>query len=212
MRKNFLAIVFLLGIYPLFAQTKFGVKAGGLLSNFAYEGVGLSSPGTQGDAKLSYLVGVAAAFPISDRLSLQTDLLYSREGAQTGFVTIMNETSRTSDHLHYLSVAPLLCYRVINKLHISVGPEVSYLIGAYQRSELLGSTSTFLSYRPLDLAVNFDVQYHLLEKWSVGLRYNLGVYDVTKRFEVISFDDMPIVIDSNVYNRSVQLSLYYWLR
>lgn len=212
MKKTFFILALSTLSLAASAQVKFGIKAGGLLSNFAYRGVGLSSSDGQPDTKLSYLLGTAVAFPIGDHLSLQTELLYSKKGARTGFISALGETSRTRDQLHYLSVAPLLRYRVVDRLDVGVGPEVSYLIGSYERTELLGSRPTLMPYRSLDLAVNFDAQYHLLERWSVGLRYNLGVYDVTDRFEIVSFDDEVFVIDGDVYNRSVQLSLYYWLR
>ena len=212
MKKVLFTTAFFLSLSPLFAQLRIGVKAGGLFSNFAYQGVGLSSSGTRGDATFSYLAGVAAVFPISDRLSLQTDLLYQRKGAQTGLVMAMNQTSRVSEHLHYLSFTPLLRYRIINTLHLGIGPEVSYLLGVYRRSELLGSSPSFLAYHPLDLAVNAEVHYQPLKKWSVGLRYNLGLYDVTERFEVMTLIGQTFMIDDDTYNRSAQLSLYYWFR
>ncbi len=204
-------IVVFLSMSPLFAQLKIGMKAGGTLTNFATEGIGLSS-GNYAEANFSYVAGATTKFPLNDRLSLQTDLLYGRKGAQTGFVTALNETSRTSDHLHYISITPLLHYQITSKLYVGAGPEISYLIGSYERSQLLGSRSTLIDYQPFDLAVNFDVQYHLLKKWSVGLRYNLGIYDITERFERTFSDDEVFVIDSDVYNRSIQLSIYYWLR
>lgn len=213
MKNTILVALLTLLVNPLFAQVKLGVKAGGLLSNRAAEGIRFNFPGASGDTKLSYLTGAVLAVPLSDRFSAQAELLYSKKGMRSGFVEARGQTSRATDNLHYLSVPLLLRYHLIEQLSIGLGPEVSYLLGAYQRSQVLGSRPNRMFYEPLDVAINLDVQYTLLDKVSLGLRYNVGVYDVAKRVEFISFGgNEPVVIDNVFYNRSLQLVLTYWLK
>lgn len=211
MKKTGLTLLFLISLFPLFAQLKIGVKAGGVLSNIAGEGIGFSSSGTRDNAKLSYLVGGVLALPIHERFGVQAELLYSKKGLRfDGF-----ENEKVRNHYHYLSLPLLLRYRIVERLSVALGPEVSYLLGAYQRSDAFGNSDLngfSRTYKPLDIAINLDVQYDLSDKLALGLRYNVGLYDITERIEGVIIDGELSVIDDDVYNRSVQLSLYYWLR
>ena len=212
MKKVILIALLALGSFPLLAQVKVGVKAGALMSNIAPDGIRFNFPGARGDTKLSYLAGAVLAVPLSGQFSTQAELLYSNKGRRSGWVGAQGQTSRAFDNLHYLSVPLLLCYRLIEQLSVGLGPEVSYLLGAYQRSHV-GSRSNRMFYEPLDVAVNLDVQYTLLDKVSLALRYNVGVYDAAKRVEFRSFGgNEPVVIGNTFYNRSLQLSLTYWLK
>ena len=211
MKITFLVALLSLAVNPLFAQVKLGVKAGGLISNVASEGVRFNFPGASRDAKPSYLAGAVLLVPLSNQFSVQAELLYSKKGMRSGFTEALGQTSRTNYNFHYFSVPLLLRYHPIDKLSIGLGPEVSYLLGAYQRSHI-GSRPNKEFHEPLDVAVNLDMQYALLEKFSLGLRYNLGVYDITKRYEGVLIGGEPFVVDSDLYNRSLQLSLTYWFK
>ena len=205
MKNALLAIILSLYTTPLLAQVKFGLKAGGMLSNVAAEGIGLSSSGNQAETKFSYLTGVAAILPIHQHFRVHAELLYSNKGALGDIYG-----RDYSNNYHYLSLPLLLRYQVIDRLSVGIGPELDYLFGVYQRSEAGSSFPMSSYYKPLDLGINLDVQYDLLDKLSLGLRYNLGVYDITERLEGTTFEGTPFVVDSNVYNRSLQLSLFYW--
>ncbi len=182
------------------------------MSNIAPDGIRFNFPGASGDTKFSYLAGAVLAVPLSDRFSAQAELLYSNKGMRSGWVDARGQTSRAFDNLHYLSVPLLLRYYPITPLSIGLGPEVGYLLGAYQKSHV-GSRPDRMFYEPLDVAVNLDVQYTVLDKVSLALRYNVGVYDVAKRVEFRSFGgNEPVIIDNTFYNRSLQLSLTYWLK
>ena len=212
MKKAVLIGLLTLGSFPLLAQVKIGVKAGGLISNVATEGVGLGYSGDRAKSKLSYLAGAVLAVPIYDRTSLQAELLYSNKGVRAEF-SGPNLPSKVSDNFHYLSLPLLLRYHLTDRLGVGIGPEVGYLLGAYQRMDTFGSNPRDGDYEPIDVAINLDLQYNLLEKLSLELRYNLGVYDITKRQEYTLLESgETIVDDSNAYNRSLQLSLTYWLK
>ena len=212
MKNTLLVALSILLVSPLFAQVKVGIKAGGMLTDIATEGIGLGYSGNPAKAKLSYLAGAVLALPILDRLSLQAELLYSNKGVRAEF-SDPNLPRKVSDNFHYLSLPLLLRYHLTDHLGVGIGPEVGYLLGAYQRTDTFGSNPREGDYEPIDVAINLDLQYNLLEKLSLGLRYNLGVYDITKRQEFVLFESgETIVDDSDAYNRSLQLSLTYWLK
>lgn len=114
-------------------------------------------------------------------------------------------------NFHYVSLPILLQHQITDKLGVVVGPEFSYLIDAYQKSDAFGRVRGFQGYKSLDIGVDLGVQYDLLEKLSVELRYNLGVTDMTEPIEVTT-PDGPMVVDNDVFNRALQFSLLYWLR
>ena len=211
MKKVILVTLLALGSFPLLAQVRIGVKAGGMLTDIAVDGIGLGYSGDQAKPKFSYLAGAVLTLPVYDQLSLQAELLYSNKGTRGEFEAF-GERVKISNHHHYLSLPVLLRYHLTDQLGIGLGPEVSYLLGAYQRSEAFGGISQEGDYEPMDVAINLDLQYNLLEKLSLGLRYNLGIYDITKRYEGVLIGGDPFVIDSDLYNRSLQLSLIYWLK
>lgn len=211
MRKIFLISLLALNSFPLLAQVKLGVKAGGMLTDIAIEGIGLGYSGDGAKTKLSYLAGAVLALPIHDRLSLQVELLYSNKGILADLPDASG-LGNVSDNFHYLSLPLLLRYHLTNRLGIGVGPEVGYLLGAYQRSDAFGSNSRRRYYEPIDVAINLDLQYDLLKKLTLGLRYNMGIYDVTKRSEGVIAGGGLFVEDSDLYNRSLQLALTYWLK
>ena len=210
MNKVILVGLFALSSFPLFAQVDVGVKAGGMLTDIATEGIGLGHSGDLAKAKLSYLAGAVLSVPLHNRLSAQAELLYSNKGVRGEFFDL-NLPYKVTDNFHYLSLPLLLHYHLTDRLGVGIGPELSYLLGAYQHSDLHGSNSVKRLFEPIDVAVNLDLQYNLLEKLSLGLRYNLGVYDVTKRYEGTFAGGEPFVVDPSLYNRSLQLSLTYWL-
>ena len=213
MKRILVIAAFIITMNPLWAQVKVGVKAGGLLSNVTGQGIGLSSSGFISDPKLSYLIGGAVSIPLHPKISLQAELLYSNQGYRSVIPIDSLQEETTLHNYHYLSLPLTVQYRITERLHVGIGPEFGSLLGAYQRSRSFDPIEVGdRFYNTLDLSINLDAQYQVLDNLSLGLRYHLGVYDITKRYEVSTFDGEQYVIDDDVYNRSVQLSLTYWFR
>ena len=212
MKRILLVFALALTLNPVYSQIKLGVKAGGILSNVAGQGIGLSSSGFISDPKLSFVIGGAISIPLHPKIGLQAELLYSKQGSQSTFLLDSVREEKHITNYHYLSLPLTVHYRITERLRAGIGPEFGYLLGAYQRTEAFDPSEvsdTF--YHPIDLSINLDAQYQVLDKLSLGLRYHLGLYDITKRYET-TLQSTPLVVDSNVYNRSVQLSLTYWFR
>ena len=199
---TFLSIALSLSISSLWAQVEVGIKIGGMLSGIAAQGIGLTSSDNASQTKFSYLAGGSVAVPLHPRLNLHTELLYANKGNNVDV-----DPLNAKNNFHYLSVPILLQYTLTDRLGVAVGPEINYLIGAYQK--LLGNIP-LNDIKAFDVALDIDLQYSLLEKLSLGLRYNLGLYDITERLEAMFSDGTTISIDSKAYNRTLQLSLLYW--
>ena len=212
--KKFILISLLAACsFPLLAQVSVGLKIGGALSNQADGGVLLP---TDNGLKPTYLGGVFATAPLSESFSLQPEVLYVNKG----FQTISSGPTTPRYNLHYLSIPIMLRYHILDKLTVELGPEISYLMDATTNRNFTGSFSgspsfnqqLLASYKDLDLALNIGVGYLLSDRFSVGLRYNMGLYDVSKDFTVSLIGQEELVlISGTTYNRSLQLSVGYRL-
>jgi|GEM_PF-503974 len=205
--KN-LTFIFLLNLLvssSLFAQVSIGIKAGGALSGHTIEGV------TQGEGeyKPTYLGAIFVSVPLSDKFSLQPEVLYINKGIQSGIPGFIQR-----NNLHYVNIPIMLQYYVLDKLVVELGPEFGYLLSAGDNSGfVITNTPSFddqllASYRDLDIALNLGVGYALSDRWSVNVRYNFGLYDISDDF-TFSFggQDEPVLYSNSTYNRSVQLSV-----
>lgn len=220
-KLTFIFLLSLLVSSSLLAQVSIGLKAGGALSGHTFEGIGMG----EGEfVKPTYLGGLFVAFPLSDNFSVQPEVLYANKGSQSS-------SGFTRYNLHYINIPIMLQYQVLEKLTIEVGPEFGYLLSAGTNNEsesfFLGPTfpdfpsfndQLLVSYRDLDMALNLGVGYALSDRWSVNLRYNLGLRDITDEFEVLfrpanepGGEPETILYSGPSYNRSLQLSVGYQL-
>ena len=163
MKKLFLVtVIAVLGLSNINAQDiKFGVKAG---LNFA------SITGDNAkdlDPITSFNFGVMSEIKLSDKFSLQPELIYSGQGADT------NVASEGRINLNYLNLPLIGKYYVTERFSLEAGPQIGYLLstkgGTLDYKELL---------KPIDYGLNFGVGYKLDNGLNFTARYNLGLSDI----------------------------------
>lgn len=175
------------------AQSSFGLKAGGMLANKTGTSLSLNLE----SAKFSYLAGVFYGFPVSEKFGLQIELLYTNKGqGEAGM--------QTREDFHYLNLPIMLQYSITERFRVELGPEVSYLLSQKQWFTF-GTQSPSPFTKNFDAALNLGTNYTFLERLVLGLRYNLGVYDITKAPGEI-FPNDPSE-DFKTINRTLQLSV-----
>lgn len=150
-------------------EIKFGVKAG---LNLAF----ITGDNTEDfDPTTNFHVGIMAEIKISDKLSLQPELIYSGQGADT------NIASEGSISLNYLNLPLIGKYYVTERLSLEAGPQIGVLLstngGTVDYKELL---------KPIDYGVNFGVGYKLDNGLNFTARYNLGLSNIN---DVDGFSD-----------------------
>lgn len=173
------ALFVLVGFYGSFAQgVNFGIKGGANLSNF--EG---NSPDWNSESITSYHAGIFVEFGLSERFSIQPELLYSTVGAN---VTFDGAREDFKNELGYISL-PLLAriYLIPNRLSLDLGPQVSFLMNESENVNLTESNS-------FDFAVTGGLTLQVIGPLFIQGRYNLGLTDVKS--------------DAEVTNRVIQLS------
>lgn len=121
--------------------------------------------------------GVLVNLPLTDRWSLQPELLYSQKGTK-------EENSSTRIRVNYVDLPVLL--RVApgpGGLFLEGGPQLGYQAGSEAsidtRKPLARVTSDFAgSYPPFDVGYAAGVGYELPSGLGIGLRYNGGLRHV----------------------------------
>lgn len=185
MKKLFLVTaIAVLGLSNVNAQDiKFGAKAG---LNFAFI---IGDNAKDLDPTTNFHFGVMSEIKLSDKFSLQPELIYSGQGADT------NIASEGSISLNYLNLPLIGKYYVTEKLSLEAGPQIGVLLstkgGTLDYKELL---------KPIDYGVNFGVGYKLDNGLNFTARYNLGLSNI---------NDVDGFSDKNS-NGVVQLSIGYF--
>jgi len=120
---------------------------------------------TDSKNKLGMTVGMFAEFKMSEKFSIQPELLYSRQGAKIGSDKLK---------LSYINLPVLAKFYPISKISIEAGPQFGYLISKS------GGTLSKSNYKKIDLSAVVGLNYQISNKIGIGARYNLGLKDITK--------------------------------
>ena len=135
------------------AQTTFGVRAG---LNIAK----IKAPGDDPDSKIGFHFGGILEYDIAsiENFYLQPEVLFSFQGAED-----FNTT--------YLNIPILAKYYVAEQVSLHAGPQFGLLLGAEDEGEEFLTT--------LDVGIALGGDYHINENIGVGLRYVIGVTDIS---------------------------------
>ena len=185
--KKLLIITMTLAAFTLQAQdVTFGAKAG---LNFA----SLDITDSNIDGRTSFHLGITAEFEMSDTFSIQSELLYSAQGATEDAGETIGTTVYNDDYkfkLNYLQIPVMAKFYVSEGLSLEVGPQIGFLLSADVENDystidngtVLDSGSIEVDYKDfmksVDFGLNFGLGYKLDSGLNFGLRYNLGLNDV----------------------------------
>lgn len=172
---------------------KYGVK-GGL--NFA--GAITDYP-TIGGTKTSIHLGVVAEIVLTDKFSVQPELLYSGQGFKEETISGDNTTK-----LGYINIPIMAKYYIVDNLSLEVGPQFGFLASA-KNDEVDDIKDTFKGF---DFGLNIGAGYKLSSGLNFALRYNLGLSQISEDLSVNPFlADLIEIFD--IKNSVFQLSVGY---
>ncbi|MFP4090877.1 MAG: porin family protein [Cyclobacteriaceae bacterium] len=202
MKNLLLSLTLLLFSATAFAQVSFGIKAGGMLATRVTNTIDHNLE----IAKLSYVGGAFYSFPIHEQFGLQVELLYANKAIE---VERRRAFQLLSEDLHYLNLPVMLQYKLKERLSLELGPEVGYLIGQKQIATT-GTQPPSPFMKNLDMAINLGVGYEPVNRVLLNLRYNFGIFDITKPFHEVVPGATPEE-DRHRANRTLQLTVGYRL-
>ena len=174
MKKLFLITV--LGLFisaSSFAQgeLRIGAKAG---LNLASIGGDAYITGFSGfDSRTSFHIGGLVEIPISEKFSVQPEVLYSSKGSKFNF----GFGSASDVKLDYVDLPILGKYHIIEGLSAELGPVIGILIKA-DREENGMTVDRKDRYKSTDIGVAIGASYRLPMGVFFSLRYNKGVTDI----------------------------------
>jgi opacity protein-like surface antigen len=163
-------------------EAKFGIKAGLNLATFSgdTEGVDLKS-------KAGLNIGGFVEVKLSDKVSLQPELLYSMQGTKIDQFELSdgNQTFLVDANINmsYINVPLMLKYYAAEKFNLEVGPQVGFLVSAKTVAKANGievKEDTKDNFKSVDFGLNFGTGYDFSNNISAGFRYNLGLANIAK--------------------------------
>jgi len=167
---------------------KFGVKGGVNFANLT----GDFDP----SMKVGFHIGGFMEYKVSEKFVLQPELLFSTQGAKykddqvgEGF----SVAGETNIKLSYLNLPIMAKYYVTNKFSFEAGPQIGVLLSAKNEYGYTGtiqgvpvSESGEIDIKDdlnsIDFGINFGAGYDFNDKISVGLRYNLGLSEISEYY------------------------------
>jgi hypothetical protein len=141
---------------------KLGIKGGLNVSNLMgdVEDLGI---------RTSVHIGVLAEIIVSDKFSIQPELLYSGQGAT--YVGSVPGFSRYK--LNYVTLPVLAKFPVLKGLYLETGPQVGFLISAKNKTN--DSNAKIEGIKTIDFGLNAGLNYEFKNGVFIQGRYNLGL-------------------------------------
>lgn len=186
MKKGFLLFVLILCLsnFAHAQETEIGAKAGMNVSNLGQSGY-LS--------RIGYHVGGTAEFITTPFFSIQTELVYSLQGAT------IDRTQNINLNYHYLNIPLLAKAYFYEDASFEIGIQYGFLMKAVNKNDLYKEDVTSQVNRN-DFAFVLGFNYKLAEQFSFGLRFNLGISNT---------QNQDVVYENRLTNRVLQLSFGY---
>jgi hypothetical protein len=207
MKKLFLGVAISLGSLA-WAQEKtgslskspvtFGVKGGMNISSLT-DGSDDAYFNYERKAKIGFNAGVFANIPISDKFSIQPEILYNGLGSKIESTIFFDIPEARMDgketlSLSYLSVPIMFQYNIIPDLYVEAGPEFGFLLGGRSKYELTqtsnldGSSSTqsysdkiaMRMFNKFNFGIGLGAGYYFTQNLAVTARFTAGITDVYK--------------------------------
>lgn len=189
------------------SKIRFGVKAGINFANIYEKETGFDYGNRTG-----IHFGGMVQIPISKKLFLQPELVYSMQGSNAD---IPEEETRLKMKMDYLTVPLIVKYNVFKRFNVEAGPQIGFLLNSkitaeYQDPDVIfddGFTLDDKEYKnTIDCSVALGASYDFTSNIFAGIRYNVGISNVYKKDKEIIDDDGTY---GNSHNGVFQLSVGY---
>ncbi|GAA4899644.1 hypothetical protein GCM10023311_26290 [Flaviramulus aquimarinus] len=173
MKKTLLLTVLLsFSFYGFSQDVKYGVRGGYTISHIDFDG----TPTMENKHRNSVYIGFLANISLSKTLSLMPELQFSAEGAKTEAL-----------NLDYIQLPILLKFRVSEKIHAGLGPQIGIKVHKYEDG-----------LKNLAYSAVVGVEYRINYAIFADVRYNYGIRNI--------FDDN---LGITAKNRNIQLGVGY---
>lgn len=183
MKKIILSAALVLAFGFTYAQkAEFGIKGGLNVANQSFSGDGAPSP----SSLIGFHIGGFAEIKISEKFSIQPELLYSTQGSK--FDLFVNNDGIDYDtentfKLAYINIPVMFKYYAADKFSLEAGPQIGFLVDSKLEVNVLGQSVSQDAkdlFESVDFGFNLGAGYDFTKKVSAGIRYNFGLTNVFK--------------------------------
>ncbi len=201
MRTIILAtIVIFITNHDSFGQVEYGVIGGlgltempvQLSGNINGNNIGSDIIGVQ--PKIAYFLGGYGIFKLNKTFSIRPEIYLANKGSIEESLRFVSNglPRRIKDYnsLYYTGLSGLCQIDIFNKLNLSFGPTIEYLLNAKFRNEFTTQYST-QNYTDFNFALNGSIGYLIKSNIRCGLRYEHGLMNIY-RLERSGFVEMNV--------------------
>ncbi|MDR6967937.1 opacity protein-like surface antigen [Flavobacterium arsenatis] len=138
------------------------------------------------ESKVGFHLGGFVEFKISEKFSIQPELLYSQQGTKLEYTEsdgFENYTIKATAKYDYLNIPVMAKYYVANGFNLQAGPQIGFLVGAKDKVEVESialEVDAKDNLNKLDFGLNFGAGYDFTNKIFAEVRYNLGLSELGK--------------------------------
>ncbi len=180
MKKSILLIaIALFGFTTMTAQeyVMFGAKGGVNFSTFSGDG---NNAWNDPSGRTSFHLGLVAEIPMSDRFSIQPEVLYSGQGYDLANRSNADDIEYQLDYINLPVIAKVY---VFDGLALEAGPQVGFLVKSevdYKPSTVNSGDVTLNSdqFNTVDFSVALGASYKFRGGFFINGRYNIGLTDI----------------------------------
>ncbi len=152
-------------------EVKFGVKTGMNISSINGNNV------NNLDSRTGFVIGATAEIPLTEKFSLQPELLYSAQGAQ------LRDSFKYD--LNYMALPVMAKYYIAEGFSVEAGPQFSFLI----KDQIVpvnqyGAETQNTDAANFDLAANLGFGYQFKNGIFFQTRYNLGLVAISENPDI----------------------------
>ncbi|RFN58056.1 porin family protein [Marixanthomonas ophiurae] len=197
----FIAVLTVFGVTATQAQeVRLGAKGGLNFSSFSGDGFdAFDDP----EGRTSFHIGAFAEIPLSERFSIQPEVLYSGQG----FDLISREgADDTEVQLDYINVPVMAKVYIVEGLYAEAGPQIGFNVKSEIDSDPDDEGSGDIAIdediiNDVDFSVGVGAGYQFNNGLFLNARYNFGLSDV--------FNNEDLLIDSDAKNSVFAVSAGY---
>ena len=156
-------------------KIKFGAKAGMNMASWA----GDLEDGT--NMRVSMHFGGLVEFKLTDKFSIQPEVLYSGQGVTMKGQYSYNQSYKSSFRFDYLNIPVMAKYYIVEGFNVEAGPQVGVLLSSKVMVKVddLKTVDDFEGEtNNVDFAANFGLGYDLPMGIFFNARYSLGLVKV----------------------------------
>ncbi len=183
-----------------FAQEMtFGAKAGLNLANVSGDDVG-----DDAEMLIGAFVGGYANFAITEKISIQPELVFSMQGNKDTSTDEDDNEVETETKMNYINIPVMAGYQVMEGLNLHTGPQLGILLSAEDED---GNDMK-------DFAKSTDVAWAIggsykMDNLSFDIRYNMGLTSIREDDEYENELEEMVTEEYDIKNSVIQFSVGY---